>query len=286
MSDNNNFGFTKWVPGFDFLQNLAKGATGGLPQMPPLSSWVAPTINVEELEKRINELKTVQFWLEQNSRALSATIQALEVQKMTLSTLQGMNVSMGDLANAFQLKGMDTLASAAQAMAPSTSRPAPAAPAPSTPTPSTFTSAPASAPASAASSSESETTAKTTPEPGLIDPMQWWGALTHQFQQIASNAMKDAALQNNLDATRNLATGMAQEALKTATSMASQFVPPVVASPAKKTSAKAPAASSATSSSAPSAPTPPAARKTAAKKAPAKTSTITSTSSAARKKAP
>ena len=132
MSDNNSFGFTKWVPGFDFLQNLAKGATGGLPQMPPLSSWVAPTINVEELEKRINELKTVQFWLDQNSRALSATIQALEVQKMTLSTLQGMNVSMGDLANAFQLKGMDTLASAAQAMAPSTSRPAPAAPAPTT----------------------------------------------------------------------------------------------------------------------------------------------------------
>lgn len=279
MSDNNNFGFTKWVPGFDFLQNLAKGATGGLPQMPPLSSWVAPTINVEELEKRINELKTVQFWLEQNSRALSATIQALEVQKMTLSTLQGMNVSMGDLANAFQLKGMDTLASAAQAMAPSTSRPAPAAPAPS-PTPSTFTSAPASAPASAASSSESETTAKTTPEPGLIDPMQWWGALTHQFQQIASNAMKDAALQNNLDATRNLATGMAQEALKTATSMASQFVPPVVASPAKKTSAKAPAAHKDEAPSSPAAPTPPAASKAAAKKAPAKTST------AARKKAP
>ena len=279
MSDNNNFGFTKWVPGFDFLQNLAKGATGGLPQMPPLSSWVAPTINVEELEKRINELKTVQFWLEQNSRALSATIQALEVQKMTLSTLQGMNVSMGDLANAFQLKGMDTLASAAQAMAPSTSRPAPAAPA-SSPTPSTFTSAPASAPASAASSSESETTAKTTPEPGLIDPMQWWGALTHQFQQIASNAMKDAALQNNLDATRNLATGMAQEALKTATSMASQFVPPVVASPAKKTSAKAPAAHKDEAPSSPTAPTPPAASKAAAKKAPAKTSTAT------RKKAP
>ena len=283
MSDNNNFGFTKWVPGFDFLQNLAKGATGGLPQMPPQSSWVAPTINVEELEKRINELKTVQFWLEQNSRALSATIQALEVQKMTLSTLQGMNVSMGDLANAFQLKGMDTLASAAQAMAPSTSRPAPAAPAPSTPTPSTFTSAPASAAASATSAqgdTPNKTSAPAGAEAGLIDPMQWWGALTHQFQQIASNAMKDAALQNNLDATRNLATGMAKEALKTATSMASQFVPPVVASPAKKTSAKAPAAHKDEAPSSPAAPTPPAASKAAAKKAPAKSST------AARKKAP
>jgi hypothetical protein len=25
--------------------------------------------------------------------------------------------------------------------------------------------------------------------------MQWWGALTQQFQQIAANAMKDAAKQ-------------------------------------------------------------------------------------------
>lgn len=40
---------------------------------------------------------------------------------MTLR-LQGMNVSMGDLANAFQPKGMDTLR-AAQAMAPSTAAP-------------------------------------------------------------------------------------------------------------------------------------------------------------------
>ncbi len=72
-----------------------------MPQMPPLSGWVAPTISVEELEKRISELKAVQFWLDQNSRALTATVQALEVQKMTLSTLQGMNVAMGDIAKAF-----------------------------------------------------------------------------------------------------------------------------------------------------------------------------------------
>ena len=33
MSDNQNFGFGKFVPGFDFLQNLAKGASQTLPQM-------------------------------------------------------------------------------------------------------------------------------------------------------------------------------------------------------------------------------------------------------------
>src|SRR5213595_1031453 len=104
MSDNSNLGFGKFVPGFDFLQNLAKGASQTLPQMPNLSSWIAPTLNVDELERRIRDLKAVHFWLDQNSKALLATIQALEVQKMTLATLQGMNFSMGELANALKLK--------------------------------------------------------------------------------------------------------------------------------------------------------------------------------------
>ena len=101
------FDFSQFVPGFDFLKNLAAGAaasgqgTGSVPGLPSLSSCVAPTLSVEEVDKRIQELKTVQYWLEQNGHALKATIQALEVQKMTLSTLRGMNVRMEDLANAF-----------------------------------------------------------------------------------------------------------------------------------------------------------------------------------------
>jgi hypothetical protein len=34
MSDNNPFGFAKLVPGFDFLQNRAKGASQSIPQLP------------------------------------------------------------------------------------------------------------------------------------------------------------------------------------------------------------------------------------------------------------
>ena len=105
MSDNTPFGFAKLVPGFDFLQNLAKGAAQNIPQLPNLSNWVAPTLNVEELDKRITELKAVHYWLEQNGKALGATIQALEVQKMTLATLQGMNFSMGEVANALAQAG-------------------------------------------------------------------------------------------------------------------------------------------------------------------------------------
>src|SRR5450756_1288920 len=115
MSDSENTGFGKYVPGFDFLQNLAKGATQTIPQMPDLANWIAPTLNVEELEKRITELKAVHFWLEQNSRALGATVQALEVQKMTLATLKGMNFKLGEMANVPQSKAVKPASTATTA---------------------------------------------------------------------------------------------------------------------------------------------------------------------------
>jgi len=239
MSDTSSFGFGKFVPGFDFLQNLAKGAAGNIPQLPNLSNWVAPTISVEELEKRIDELKAVQFWLEQNSRALAATIQALEVQKMTLATLKGMNFSMGDVANAFKLKAADTVASgvqkagetvasAAQAVSGVASRvtgaagEAPEKPAKSAPKPAARKSGKAKAPAA---------------EAGLVDPMQWWGSLTSQFQQIAATAMKDAARQSAIDTTKHMAKGLAKEALKTATGIASRKAAPAKKAPARKAAA-------------------------------------------------
>ena len=214
MSDANGFGFGKFVPGFDFLQNLTKGAAGNAPQMPSLSSWIAPTISVEDVEKRIKELKSVQFWLEQNSRALTATIQALEVQKMTLSTLEGMNVSMKDVANAFKLNTSDSVmgsmqkmsesfVGAAQSMA-STAKPAPVA---DTPTP------PPAVPPEVVPSSEAKAPTST------VDPMQWWSALTQQFKQIAGTVLADVAKQASFDASQSAA----KDALKTATTMASEM---------------------------------------------------------------
>ena len=191
-------GFGKFVPGFDFLQSLAKGAAAqNAPQLPGLSNWVAPTFSVEELEKRITDLKAVQFWLDQNGKALAATIQALEVQKMSLATLRGMNVAMGDMAEAFKLK-----APAGDAASPSQPPPpsAPAAAAPKRKRPTPVAKPPAAAKAT----------------PTLVDPMQWWGSLTQQFQQIAAGAMKDAAKQAAVDTTKSVATGIAKGALGTA----------------------------------------------------------------------
>ena len=186
MSDASAFGFGKFVPGFDFLQNLAKSAGasgGGGASLPGMSNWVAPTLSVEELDKRIQELKAVQFWLEQNSTALKATIQALEVQKMTLSTLQGMNVNMTELAKAFsaQMPPAGAPPTTAKAAAPSTS--AAAAPEP----------APAHKPARPRPAKAATSPKATAGAGNSVDPMQWWGSLTQQFQNIASAAMQDVA---------------------------------------------------------------------------------------------
>lgn len=156
--------FTSFAPGFEFLQGLVKNAGAALPAM---GQWVAPTLNPEELDKRIQELRTVQFWLEQNARMLGATIQALEVQKMTLTTLQTMNVQMGDLRDALTMR-MPTAATAHSA-AESAKAPEPEAP---------------------------EERAAGVPQAHAkpaVDPMQWWGALTQQFSELAASALKDSA---------------------------------------------------------------------------------------------
>lgn len=217
MSENTG-GFGKFVPGFDFLQSLAGQAAGGIaqgigqniPQLPNLSHWVAPTFNVEELEKRIEELKAVHFWLDQNAKALGATIQALEVQKMTLSTLKSMNFSMGDVANAFKLKAADSLAGLAPV--------APEQPAPKRVYEGIQARPVKAAPGRKSPASKTASSRKAAAEPaaGVVDPMQWWGALSQQFQQIATNAVKDAARQGALQTTREVAAGLTDQAVKTA----------------------------------------------------------------------
>lgn len=159
--------FAKMVPGFDFLQGLMKNAGASLPN---IGQWIAPTIDPEELEKRIEQLKTVQFWLEQNARMLGATIQALEVQRMTLATLKTLNLPVQDIRKSFEIPV-----------------PPPAAPEPA-PEP-----APDPAPAPAARPRAAKGKAGASAAAGAVDPMQWWGALTQQFTELAASALKEGA---------------------------------------------------------------------------------------------
>lgn len=158
--------FSAFAPGFEFLQGLVKNAGASLPGM---GQWVAPTLDPDELDKRIQELRTVQFWLEQNARMLGATIQALEVQKMTLTTLQTMNVQMGDLRDALTIR--TPTAAATPAPAPSPEKPPVAVPEP---------------PVRAEAAAAPDIAAKP-----AVDPLQWWGAVTQQFSELAAAALKD-----------------------------------------------------------------------------------------------
>ncbi len=165
----NPFNAAQTHPGLDFFQSLLKGS--GMSS--GFASWMAPTLDPDELERKIVDLRAVLQWLEANVRLTQATIQALEVQRMTLSTLKTMNVDLGDLAGQMGeamragAQALDAAAAGAAAAADSAPQPAPAA--------------------------DADQASPAQPMPGLIDPMQWWGAISEQFGKLAADALRETA---------------------------------------------------------------------------------------------
>lgn len=229
MAQPAGFDFTQFVPGFDFLKNLTPGGAAASAASTAAPGWVAPTLDPEELEKRIQELKTVQFWLEQNAKAVGATIQALEVQRMTLATLKGMNMSFNDLAESLKVKPQAAKTASPFAFTPS---PEPEPQAAETPEP----------------EPKPEAQPEAQPEVGAskaagIDPAHWWGALTDQFQNIAKHAMTDMAQRASAHANAHASAGKTSSA-KAATAPKAKAKPVAkrVRKPAaKRTSAAQPA---------------------------------------------
>jgi len=60
-----------------------------------LPGMVTPTFDVEELDKRIKDMKAVEGWLRMNLSMLQMTIQGLEMQRSTVSAVQ----TMGEMAS-------------------------------------------------------------------------------------------------------------------------------------------------------------------------------------------
>jgi hypothetical protein len=99
-----------------------------------------------------------------------------------LSTLQSMNVKMGDLRESLSIRP-----DAAAAATPSPRR----------------------------SSKADPGAAQATPA-ASVDPMQWWGALTKQFTELASAAVKDSAKSAALDTAKAFAGSAIQQGLDAA----------------------------------------------------------------------
>ena len=177
----NPFANKQSMPGMEFFQTLLKGS--GMPSS--FASWMAPTMDADELERKITELKAVLQWLEANARLTQATIQGLEVQRMTLSALKTMNVDLGGLAERMS----DAMQAGAQAMGAAARDGAGAQPAGGT------GSAAAADAGRNAAAPEAEPEAKDAAAsalPGVMDPMEWWSAVGQQFTQVAAQALRDS----------------------------------------------------------------------------------------------
>ena len=86
-----------WMPDpFEFMKSLW-GPFGT--QMPGM---VTPTLDPAEVDKRIADLKSVENWLSLNLNVLRMTIQGLEMQKATLSAVNGMAESARAMQDAMQ----------------------------------------------------------------------------------------------------------------------------------------------------------------------------------------
>lgn len=79
------------LPGLPTPGGLASMAARVPQQLP---NMFAPTLDVNELEKRIADLRAVEQWLELNAGILRTTIQSLEVQRATIATLKGISGAM------------------------------------------------------------------------------------------------------------------------------------------------------------------------------------------------
>lgn len=77
----------------DFFKNLWNSVGVPLPGM------AVPTLDCDELEKRIADLKAVEGWLKMNLNMLQMSIQALEMQKATLSAFQAMGQTGAEATN-------------------------------------------------------------------------------------------------------------------------------------------------------------------------------------------
>lgn len=179
----------------DFVKKLWGGmglpgmqGAPGVGQMPGMNiggmqipGMVMPTLSVEEINKKITDLKTVESWLALNMNMLRGTIQALEVQAATLSALNAMGQSVSATMKA---AGIDPAAARAAQSAHS----APSANSDGARSAGDGAAAGANGGASTQPSNRDQQDAAALAAP-LVNAAAWWNMLQDQFQQAVSNAM-------------------------------------------------------------------------------------------------
>ena len=80
----------------NFMRNMWGNMGFSLPGM------VTPTFDVDELDKRIKDMKAVEGWLRMNLSMLQMTIQGLEMQRTTVGTVHAMGQMASQAAQQMQ----------------------------------------------------------------------------------------------------------------------------------------------------------------------------------------
>ena len=158
----------------EFVKNLWGGMNipGAMPTMPGMAGLGNAGLSIDELDKKIADLKTVEAWLNLNQGMLRGTIQALEIQRGTLATLKAMGDSMAQAIGQTNAASDAAMAPFAQffAQASQTASESQSAAAPPPPAP------------EAAASAEA-------PNAAMPAAVAWWNLLQEQFRQAVVSAM-------------------------------------------------------------------------------------------------
>lgn len=197
-----------------FTPGTAQGLSSPLTAM---SDMMTPLMSVEELDKRITDMRAVEQWLTLNLNMLKSATQALEVQRATLSTLR----AFGAFAQASMTQPAQ---GEAKEHAPSWSSASAAAPMPA---------AAVEANAQAAEASQAA------PGAAAFDPSAWWNLLQSQFNQMASFAMAQSGPGDDAAAPGKAGASNKKRA-KSASETAASRAAPAKATAGKRATARKP----------------------------------------------
>lgn len=195
MGDGLEFVRRMWnvsgLPGLPSASGLSQYAQS-LPQALP--SMITPTLDVEELDKRIADLRAVEQWLNLNTNMLRTTIQSLEVQRNTIATLKSFGGSMlGAVSRGGarpQEPAADQFLRDAEARTAARHQAAAAVPPPAQPAPAPR---PRRKPRAAGAAAAAAPTPAADSAHMPLNPAVWWGALQDQFNKVAAAAAAEAA---------------------------------------------------------------------------------------------
>ncbi|MGV2863468.1 PhaM family polyhydroxyalkanoate granule multifunctional regulatory protein [Achromobacter sp. AGC39] len=192
MGQNSDLSGNPLLASMEMMRQAWAGLTGpgGLASSLPM----APPMNLEDLDRRIAELRSVENWLRMNLSMLSSTIQGMEVQRSTISTLR----AFVDSAASMDMNAVRDSGAASPLEVVLGLKPAPksaAKPASSSAFSARDDKPQDAPPADAAADATNATHASESAGPGMTEQMgaaaqsaskAWWDLLQQQFNQIAA----------------------------------------------------------------------------------------------------